>query len=141
MDDNPHCDHDYENVTSPRRAVFICPKCGQDLGLAYLCWHMAAYPGLWNGSELMNEKNNRWQGTVKLTQWFPKDTYPIHRGLYERDWRDTDIIPKESRVISLDFWEPVTSRRSNLYPGVWYVGEEMNDASYQNLPWRGVCRE
>lgn len=37
-------DHDYEHVTCPRRAVFICPRCGEDISLEYLFWAQAAHP-------------------------------------------------------------------------------------------------
>ena len=34
---------------------------------------------------------------MKKTPWFPPDTYPTRRGLYERDWRKTYIIPVSDR--------------------------------------------
>lgn len=37
-------DHDYEQATSPRRAVFICPRCEEDISIAYLFWAEAAHP-------------------------------------------------------------------------------------------------
>jgi hypothetical protein len=73
------------------------------------------------------------------TLWFPPGTHPTRRGLYERDWRGTDILPEEDRRIMLDMWEPVRNPRDILYPGVWYVLPEYNDASRQHLPWRGLA--
>lgn len=77
---------------------------------------------------------------MKKTAWMPPSTHPLRRGLYERDWTNTDILPEEDRCVSMDFWEPVTNRRDILYPGVWYVLPEYNDASRQHLPWRGLER-
>lgn len=79
-------------------------------------------------------------GTMKKTAWMPPETHPRYRGLYERDWTNTDILPVEDRCIRMDFWEPVRNPRDVLYPGVWYVLPEFNDASRPNLPWRGLVR-
>jgi len=75
---------------------------------------------------------------VKKTEWMPPNTHPTRRGLYERDWTNTDILPVEDRRIHMDFWEPVFSKQDSLYPGVWYVEPGLNDASRQHLPWRGI---
>jgi len=77
---------------------------------------------------------------MEKTPWFPPHTHPTRRGLYERDWRGTDILPEEDRRIMLDEWIPVSNPRDILYPGVWYVLPNYNDASRQNLPWRGLAR-
>lgn len=77
---------------------------------------------------------------MKKTKWFPPNTHPIRRGLYERDWTNTDILPVEDRRIHLDLWEPVLNKLDILYPGVWYVSPGWNDASWQNLPWRGILK-
>lgn len=77
---------------------------------------------------------------MKKTPWMPPETPPIRRGLYERDWTNTDILPAEARGVSMDFWEPVRNPRDILYPGVWYVLPEYNEASRQHLPWRGIER-
>lgn len=77
---------------------------------------------------------------MEKTPWFEPHTHPKRRGLYERDWRETDILPEEDRCIHMDLWEPVRNPRDILYPGVWYVSPGWNDASRQNLPWRGVVR-
>lgn len=74
------------------------------------------------------------------TEWFPPNTYPTRRGLYERDWTDTDILPVEERRIHMDMWEPISNPIDILYPGVWYVEPGGNDASCQNLPWRGLTK-
>jgi len=36
--------HDFENVTCPSRALFICPRCKTDISLEYLFWAQAAHP-------------------------------------------------------------------------------------------------
>lgn len=77
---------------------------------------------------------------MMITDWYPADTHPVQRGLYERDWSGTDILPVEDRRIHIDLWEPVTDTRSTLYPGVWYVDPGWNDATHQHLPWRGVVK-
>lgn len=75
---------------------------------------------------------------MKKTGWMPSNTTPKRRGLYERDWTDTGILPVEDRRIHMDLWELVPNKRDILYPGVWYVEPGWNDASRQNLPWRGL---
>jgi hypothetical protein len=92
---------------------------------------------------------------VKRTDWYRPEQVPARRGWYERDHRRVPYQNREDRRISLDLWEPVRDQRSILYPGVWYVqgepywyahpltgqrvlSDNINDASYQNLPWRGV---
>lgn len=74
---------------------------------------------------------------LKRTSWFPSDTHPIRAGLYERDWRNTDLLPEEDRRVWLDEWYPVKNKKSILYPGLWYT-DERNEASWQKLPWRGL---
>jgi len=95
---------------------------------------------------------------MKRTPWFPGSVVPARRGWYERDHRRCYAYdnPKDRRI-SLDLWEPVPDGDS-LYPGVWYVQEErmwfvnvftgeeklldgINDASHQQLPWRGLTKE
>ena len=61
---------------------------------------------------------------------------PPQRDLYVRDWRGTNILPESERTLCVDAWEPVPRRGDILYPGVWYVLPEINDASVQRLPWR-----
>ena len=74
------------------------------------------------------------------TPWFPGTTHPARRGWYERDHRLCNYLDPADRRITLDLWEPVADRRSILYPGVWYVQDGgLNDASHQNLPWRGLA--
>ena len=95
---------------------------------------------------------------MKLTGWYKPTQYPARKGWYERDHRGCSYPDKTECIISLDIWLPMTDRRDPLYPGVWYVrsgpaywwtnpltGERklmdnINDASQQNLPWRGVCK-
>jgi hypothetical protein len=94
---------------------------------------------------------------MKRTPWFPGDTHPVRRGLYERDHRQCSYSHEEDKRISLDLWEPVKDPKDILYPGVWYVigtpylhinpltnkrawMDNINDASRQDLPWRGIVR-
>jgi hypothetical protein len=94
---------------------------------------------------------------VKRTPWYPADTHPVRRGWYERDHRQVPYQDRADRRISLDLWEPVNDPKSILYPGVWYVQgtpywhtcpltgrrsllDNINDASHQNLPWRGLTK-
>ena len=79
------------------------------------------------------------------TDWFPPDSFPIRTGYYERDWTNTDILPAIERSIHLDWFEVDSDERSVCYPGVWYAESyygagDFNDASLQNLPWRGLVR-
>lgn len=95
---------------------------------------------------------------MKRTPWYPADTHPVRKGWYERDHRGCVAYtnPAERRI-SLDLWEPVNDPKSILYPGVWYVqgtpywhtcpltgrrtlSDNINDASHQNLPWRGLTK-
>lgn len=80
------------------------------------------------------------------TDWFPHDSFPIRTGYYERDWTKTDILPRHERGIHLDWFEVDSDKRSICYPGIWYAetyygAGDFNDASYQNLPWRGLDRD
>lgn len=79
------------------------------------------------------------------TDWFPPDSFPIRTGYYERDWTNTQIYPVNDRRIHLDWFEVDSDKRSICYPGVWYAesyygADDFNDASLQNLPWRGLVR-
>jgi hypothetical protein len=95
---------------------------------------------------------------MKKTPWFQGDTHPARRGYYERDHRQCNYAYPEDKRISLDLWEPVKDPKHILYPGVWYViGEpywyfnhrlnkriwmdNINDASRQDLPWRGLTEK
>ena len=96
---------------------------------------------------------------MKKTPWFPGNTYPARRGWYERDHRNCNYWNKDERRITRDLWEPMTDPKHILYPGVWYVldepywwtnaltgarkwiAEPLNDASHQNLPWRGLVEK
>jgi hypothetical protein len=67
-------------------------------------------------------------------------TTPAKRGLYVRDWRGTSILPESDCRLSIDLWEPVRDPKDILYPGVWYVWPNWNDANEQRLPWRAVTK-
>lgn len=95
---------------------------------------------------------------MKRTAWYRPDQVPAWRGWYERDHRKVrEYQNPADRHISLDLWEPVPDPMDILYPGVWYVNEPgrylnyitheyeyraecINDASQQNLPWRGLTK-
>ena len=94
---------------------------------------------------------------MRRTAWYSPTQVPAREGWYERDHRNCKYPDRRDRVISLDQWLPAP-KGDILYPGVWYVrsgppylwanpvtGERklmdnINDASYQHLPWRGVAR-
>ena len=77
-------------------------------------------------------------------------------GYYERDHRKANYIDRRECKITMDKWLGVSDTSSILYPGVWYVIEDsytyenpitgerilvdepLNDASRQDLPWRGI---
>lgn len=95
---------------------------------------------------------------MKRTPWLPADTHPVRKGWYERDHRGcSSYTDHKDRRISLDLWEPVPNKHHILYPGVWYVkgapywytspltgartlNDNINDASHQHLPWRGLTK-
>jgi len=75
-------------------------------------------------------------GAVKKTPWLPGSVSPVREGWYERDYTEifgggSDPAPH----VHLDLWQQAA-------PGVgfWYVdqGAGINDAYYEDLPWRGV---
>jgi hypothetical protein len=96
---------------------------------------------------------------MKRTPWFPGNTVPARKGWYERDHRGcTRYIDPKDRRINLDLWEPVSDPADILHPGVWYVQgtpywhtnpltgrrtllDDINDASQQHLPWRGLTQK
>ena len=77
------------------------------------------------------------------TDWYKPNQVPARRGYYERDHRNVWYIQPDENRIQFDLWEPVKNKRDPLYPGVWYCDNEygINDATYQNLPWRGLTKE
>ena len=94
---------------------------------------------------------------MKKTPWFPGNTFPIRDGWYERDHRGCyEYSDPADRRICLDMFYAVRDKRDPLYPGIWYVqsdpywfynpftgqrsyvAEPMDDASRQDLPWRGL---
>lgn len=93
----------------------------------------------------------------EMTEWYPGNTYPERTGWYLRDHRGVrDYTNDTDRKISFDYFIAEDNPNDSLYPGVWYVydlnysflnpftGEwsysqtELNDASQQNIPWRGL---
>lgn len=96
------------------------------------------------------------QPRPRRTPWYPANTYPARAGWYERDHRGCDYTAPSERRISQDRWVPVRDKKDPLYPGLWYVlcdpyefvnpftGQRkwleypMDDASRQDLPWRGL---
>lgn len=102
-------------------------------------------------------KNSKRMGIVmKKTPWFPGNTHPVRDGYYERDHRSASYLDRKDCKITRDKWLGVSDKNSILYPGVWYVidvpytyehpitgkriwvDEPLEDASRQDLPWRGI---
>ena len=70
------------------------------------------------------------------TEWYPATTKPVREGWYERDY--TGIFGIEANI-QLDLWQASLEYDG----GYWYVSEpegELNDAYYEELPWRGLAR-
>lgn len=65
-----------------------------------------------------------------MTPWFSGDIKPARSGAYLRDYTNT---PEGGWY--LDYW------MKDGCTGYWFVNEpagQWNDASYENLPWRGL---
>ena len=94
---------------------------------------------------------------MKKTDWYKPHQVPSRDGWYERDHRKCNYGDGLGNEITLDLWQGVSDKNDILYPGVWYVkgpgywwphhitGElkwmdNINDASRQQLPWRGVLK-
>jgi hypothetical protein len=74
-------------------------------------------------------------------EWNQAAIPPKARGWYVRDHRACPYPNPRDRIFSADFFEPDPDPLSITYPGVWYVHDAaggLNDASYQNLPWKHV---
>jgi hypothetical protein len=72
---------------------------------------------------------------MKRTPWYPGTTYPVRGGWYERDY--SNVLEVTGTVI-MDLWQQIRPGS-----GYWYVEEprgQINDAFYENLPWRGVAK-
>jgi len=70
------------------------------------------------------------------TEWYPAIIKPARAGWYERDY--TGVLPEGEQQIYRDLWILVSK-----CDGYWYVDEpagEINDAYYEELPWRGLTR-
>ena len=70
----------------------------------------------------------------KLTQWHSGGVKPVHKGVYERDYKNTGIIT------ALPY--------SKFIKGNWTIGGTIKEAaqeyfisSQQNLPWRGLANK
>lgn len=74
---------------------------------------------------------------AKRTGWIAHHKKPIREGWYERDYTSIfgggiDPLPH----VHLDLW-----LQKSPGDGFWYVDEpkgQINDAYYENLPWRGL---
>ncbi len=74
---------------------------------------------------------------AKRTGWIAHHKKPIREGWYERDYTSIfgggiDPLPH----VHLDLW-----LQKSPGDGFWYVEEpkgQINDAYYENLPWRGL---
>ena len=92
---------------------------------------------------------------MKKTKWYKPSQVPARDGWYERDHRKCNYEEGVGNEITLDLWQGDSNKKSILYPGIWYVKgpaywwfnprtrqnvwlDNLNDASRQQLPWRGV---
>ncbi len=69
------------------------------------------------------------------TGWYSKWQKPVREGWYERDYTGVFEVAGEPNV-HLDLW-----MQSKPGKGYWYVDEpkgQINDAYFENLPWRGL---
>ena len=72
---------------------------------------------------------------MKRTKWYPGTIKPVREGWYERDYTSVSSVPE---VIHKDLWQQFKPG-----DGFWYVDEpagQINDAFYENLPWRGIVK-
>jgi hypothetical protein len=73
---------------------------------------------------------------MKKTEWYPPHIKPVREGWYERDYSNTHM---KTETVFLDLWQQFSPGN-----GYWYVDEppgQINDAYYENLPWRGLTEE
>ena len=71
---------------------------------------------------------------MKITPSYPGTTAPVREGWYERYYSG---VPEVPGTIYMDLWQQI---RPGI--GYWYVecpNGDINDAFYENLPWRGVA--
>ena len=73
---------------------------------------------------------------MKRTAWYTGITKPVRKGWYERDYAGV-IGFGQFEDIHRDYWDQLSPG-----DGFWYVDEfgELNDAFYENLPWRGIAK-
>ena len=72
---------------------------------------------------------------MRRTKWYPGTIKPVREGWYERNYNNVSSVPE---VIHKDLWQQFKPG-----DGFWYVDEpegQINDAFYENLPWRGVLK-
>ena len=70
---------------------------------------------------------------MRRTKWYPGTIKPVREGWYERDYSSTLIDG-----IHKDLWQQFKPG-----DGYWFVDEpegQINDAFYENLPWRGIVK-
>ena len=70
------------------------------------------------------------------TDWYSGKQHPIREGWYERDYSKAEgFFAHDGQTIFRDLWLQADSGN-----GYWYVDEpkgQINDAWWENLPWRG----
>lgn len=80
----------------------------------------------------------------KFTPWFVGSDTSLKEGWYERDHTGcTNYKDEKDRGIFRDWWMPATRQNKLAAPGMWWTLDPVtgfNDASFQQLPWRGLTR-
>lgn len=72
---------------------------------------------------------------MRKTGWYSKWQKPVREGWYERDYTGVLEVVGAPNV-HLDLW-----LQSDSGKGYWYVDEpkgQINDAYFEDLPWRGL---
>ena len=73
---------------------------------------------------------------MRKTGWYSKWQKPVREGWYERDYSKAEgFFAHDGQTIFRDLWLQADSGN-----GYWYVDEpkgQINDAWWENLPWRG----
>ena len=76
---------------------------------------------------------------MDVTDWY-SGKHPIRDGWYERDYSQAEgFFEHGGQTIYLDLWMQTSPGK-----GFWYVinpSGKINDAWWQNLPWRGLNGE
>ena len=80
---------------------------------------------------------------LKRTKWLHGNQYPVRTGWYERNYSIALINDPRDAGLRFDYFEVIADQSDERFPGKWYTFEPefgLNEAYYQELPWRGVQR-